>query len=194
MFLEESSIIEKGGEWLHELALNNNVLETLNFYMTYLAKVRFQDLEIIARNCRSLVSMKISECELLDLVGFFGAASVLEEFGGGSIGEQPERYSSLLFPPKLCCLGLTYMGRNEMPIVFPFASLLRRLDLLYALLDMEDHCLLIHRCPNLEVLEVESSSIMFLCFGVCFLFLRLLANAFVYIKLKKIKLWLFPLL
>ncbi|PSR93177.1 Coronatine-insensitive protein [Actinidia chinensis var. chinensis] len=161
LFLEESSIIEKGGEWLHELALNNNVLETLNFYMTYLAKVRFQDLELIARNCRSLVSMKISECELMDLVGFFGTASVLEEFGGGSIGEQPERYSSesyssLSFPPKLCSLGLTYMGRNEMPIVFPFASLLRRLDLLYAFLDMEDHCLLIHRCPNLEILETRN--------------------------------------
>jgi len=28
--------VEKDGEWLHELALNNTVLETLNFYMTYL--------------------------------------------------------------------------------------------------------------------------------------------------------------
>ncbi|CAL5343612.1 unnamed protein product [Camellia sinensis] len=156
LFLEESSIIERDGEWLHELALNNTVLETLNFYMTYLVNVRFEDLERIARNCRGLVSVKISECELLDLVGFFRAAAALEEFGGGSFSEQPERYSSVSFPPKLCRLGLTYMGQNEMPIIFPFASLLRRLDLLYALLDTEDHCLLIQKCPNLEVIETRN--------------------------------------
>ncbi|KAI8014152.1 Coronatine-insensitive protein 1 [Camellia lanceoleosa] len=124
--------------------------------MTELLKVRFQDLELIARNCRSLVSVKISECELMDLIGFFSAAAALEEFCGGSFGEQPEKYSSVSFPQRLRSLGLTYMGRNEMPIVFPFASLLRRLDLLYALLDMEDHCLLIQRCPNLEVLEARN--------------------------------------
>ncbi|XP_057510484.1 coronatine-insensitive protein 1-like [Actinidia eriantha] len=156
LFLEESSIIEKDGEWLHELALNNNVLETLNFYMTNLEQARFQDLELIARNCHSLVSVKVSECELLDLVGFFRAATALQEFGGGSFNEQTETYSSLSFPSKLCCLGLTYMGQNEMPIIFPFASLLRRLDLLYALLDTDDHCLLIQRCPNLEVLETRN--------------------------------------
>ncbi|KAL7214814.1 hypothetical protein ACSBR1_027072 [Camellia fascicularis] len=121
LFLEESSIIERDGEWLHELALNNTVLETLNFYMTYLVNVRVEDLERIARNCRGLVSVKISECELLDLVGFFRAAAALEEFGGGSFSEQPER-----------------------------------LDLLYALLDTEDHCLLIQKCPNLEVIETRN--------------------------------------
>ena len=82
LFLEESTITEKDGEWLHELALNNTVLETLNFYMTYITKVRFQDLELIARNCRSLVSVKISEFELLDLVGFFLATAALEELMG----------------------------------------------------------------------------------------------------------------
>ncbi|KAL6980650.1 Coronatine-insensitive protein 1 [Sarracenia purpurea var. burkii] len=158
LFLGGSSIIEKDGEWLHELALNNTVLETLNFYMMDLVEVRFQDLELIARNCPSLVSVKINECELLDLAGFFSAAAALEEFGGGSFGEQPERYSSLSFPPKVrcCCLGLTYMEQNKIPILFPFASLLRRLDLLYTLLDTEDHCLLIQRCPNLEVLETRN--------------------------------------
>lgn len=42
MFLEESSIIEKDGRWLHEIAINNSVLETLNFYMTDLVKVSFE--------------------------------------------------------------------------------------------------------------------------------------------------------
>ncbi|XAR71954.1 hypothetical protein NMG60_11018416 [Bertholletia excelsa] len=156
LFLEESSITEKDGEWLHELALNNTVLETLNFYMTYLDKVRFEDLELIAINCRSLVSVKISECEWLDLEGFFCAARALEEFGGGSFNKPAERYAALSFPPKLCCLGLTYMGQNEMPIIFPVTSLLRRLDLVYAFLSTDDHCLLIQKCPNLEVLETRN--------------------------------------
>ncbi|KAH7537517.1 coronatine-insensitive protein 1 [Ziziphus jujuba] len=156
LFLEESTIIEKDGEWLHELATNNTVLETLNFYMTELAKVQYQDLELIARNCRSLLSVKISDCEILELVDFFRAASVLEEFCGGSFNEQPENYTSVSLPQRLCRLGLTYMGKNEMPIVFPFASLLKKLDLLYALLDTDDHCMLIQRCPNLEVLETRN--------------------------------------
>lgn len=158
--MEESSIIETDGDWLHELAINNTVLETLNFYMTDLVKIKFQDLELIARNCRSLVSVKISDCEILCLVDFFRTAAALEEFCGGSFNEQPENYSVVSLPQRLCRLGLTYMGKNEMPMVFPFASLLKKLDLLYALLDTEDHCTLIQRCPNLEVLEVESQPIL----------------------------------
>lgn len=159
MFLEESSIVENDGEWLHELALYNTVLETLNFYMTDLVKVSFEDLELIARNCRSLNSVKVSDCEILDLLQFFSAAATLEEFCGGSFNEQPDKYSSVTLPAKLCRLGLTYLGENEMPIVFPFAPLLKKLDLLYALLGTEDHCTLIQRCPNLEVLEVEPEAI-----------------------------------
>ncbi|VVA12590.1 PREDICTED: coronatine-insensitive [Prunus dulcis] len=156
LFLEESTIVENDGQWLHELALNNSVLETLNFYMTDLIKVKFEDLELIAKNCRSLTSVKTSDCEILELVGFFRSASVLEEFCGGFFNEQSERYSVVSLPQKLCRLGLTYMGKNEMPMVFPYATLLKKLDLLYALLDTEDHCTLIQRCPNLEVLETRN--------------------------------------
>ncbi|TYG95312.1 hypothetical protein ES288_A11G257900v1 [Gossypium darwinii] len=138
--------------------MNNSVLETLNFYMTDLVKVGFEDLQLIARNCRNLVFVKISDCEILDLVGFFHAAAILEEFNGGSFYNQLDRYAAVTFPSRLCRLGLTYMGKNEMPIVFPFAPLFKELDLLYALLDTEDHCLLIQSCPNLEVLKVESQN------------------------------------
>ncbi|CAK9135725.1 unnamed protein product [Ilex paraguariensis] len=168
LFLEESVITEKDGEWLHELALNSKFLEVLNFYMTDLGQVGFQDLELIARNCGSLASIKICECDILDLVGFFRAAAALEEFGGGSFSEQLEevgegafneqlhKYSAVSFPPALCRLGLTYMGKKEMPILFPFASRLRKLDLLYALLDTEGHCVLIQKCTNLEILEARN--------------------------------------
>lgn len=156
--MEESSIDEKDGKWLHELALNNTVLEILNFYMTDLVRISFEDLELISRNCRSLVSIKVSDCEILNFLCFFRAANALEEFCGGSFSGQADKYSSVLFPPKLCRLGLTYMGKNEMPIIFPFAPQLKKLDLLYALLDTEDHCMLIQRSPNLEVLEVDSQN------------------------------------
>ncbi|KAK1364973.1 Coronatine-insensitive protein 1 [Heracleum sosnowskyi] len=156
LYLEESSIIENGGEWLHELALHNKVLETLNFYMTELAEVSCHDLELIAKNCSSLVSVKISDGEILDLAGFFEAASALEEFGGGSFNNQPEMYKYVPIPPRICLLGLTYLGKHELPHVFPIASRIKKVDLLYALLDTEDHCLLIERCPNLEILETRN--------------------------------------
>ncbi|KAI9156459.1 hypothetical protein LWI28_021424 [Acer negundo] len=155
-FLEESIIVERDGDWLHELAVNNTVLEALNFYLNELSKVNVEDLELIARNCRSLVSVKINDCELLDLVNFFQTATALEEFCGGIFNHPPEEYSVVSFPPKLCRLGLSFMGKNEMGIVFPFAAILKKLDLLYAFLDTEDHCLLIQKCPNLEVLETRN--------------------------------------
>ncbi|XVE69361.1 hypothetical protein DITRI_Ditri09bG0145900 [Diplodiscus trichospermus] len=151
--LEDSSIVEKDGQWLHEIAINNSVLETLNFYLAGLDQVSFEDLELIARKCRNLASVKISGCEILNLVGFFRAAAVLEEFCGGSCTKRPGRHADVIFPPRLCSLGLTDMGQNQMPIVFPFASLLKKLDLFYTALDTEDLCLLIQRCSNLEVLE-----------------------------------------
>lgn len=125
--------------------------------MTDLSCVNIKDLELIAKNCRNLVSVKIGDCEILDLVDFFRAAVSLEEFGGGCFNDQAEQYASMSYPPRLCLLGLNYMSTNEMPIVFPFASRLKKLDLLYALLDTEDHCRLLPMCPNLEVLEVKIS-------------------------------------
>lgn len=168
LFLEESTIVENDGEWIHELALNNTVLENLNFYQTYLGRVNAEDLELIAKNCPSLVSVKISECDISNLIGFFKAAVALEEFGGGSFSEPTEpaaengyneqfgRYSAVSFPQRLCHLGPTYLGINEMHILFPIASHLKKLDLLYAFLDTEAHCFLLQKCPNLEILEVES--------------------------------------
>ncbi|KAL0452766.1 UNVERIFIED_CONTAM: Coronatine-insensitive protein 1 [Sesamum latifolium] len=159
LFLEESTITENDGEWLHQLALNNTVLEHLNFYMTDLTRVRAGDIELIARRCPSLASIKIGDCDISDLTGFFRAAASLEEFGGGSFSvpnEQLERYASVAFPPRLSGLGLSYLGKAEMPIVYPVASKLKKLDLLCALLDTEGHCQLLQRCPNLEFLETRN--------------------------------------
>ncbi|WOL16550.1 hypothetical protein Cni_G25337 [Canna indica] len=149
LFLEESSVTQKDDRWIHELAVNNTVLETLNFYMTELTVIP-QDLELLARNCKSLVSLKISECDIFDLVDFFRSATSLEEFGGGSFNDQVGEIN------RLCCVGLIYMGKNEMSLLFPFADALKRLDLQYTFLSTEAHCQLIQRCPNLEVLEARN--------------------------------------
>ncbi|XP_019151379.1 PREDICTED: coronatine-insensitive protein 1-like [Ipomoea nil] len=163
LVLEESAVTDNDGDWLHELALNNTVLENLNFYMTELFKIRSEDIELVAKNCPALVSMKISDCDVSNLFGFFRTATKLEEFAGGSFcvgenenNEQLRRYSAVSFPPRLCSLGLTFLGIHEMPIVFPVASLLRKLDLLYACLDTEGHCVLLQKCINLEVLETRN--------------------------------------
>ncbi|CAI9091640.1 OLC1v1026713C1 [Oldenlandia corymbosa var. corymbosa] len=166
LFLEESKVIDKDGQWLREIALNHTALENLNFYLTEIGNVDFQDLELIARRC-PLISLKISDCDIVDLIGFFRAAVSLEEFAGGStnvqqdledensLNEQLGRYAAVSFPQKLCQLGLTYLGNLEMQIVFPVCARLKKLDLLYAFLNTEGHCQVLRRCPNLEVLETR---------------------------------------
>lgn len=137
--------------------MKNTVLETLNFYMAELNLINIRDLEMIARNCRSLVSLKISDWDIMDLVDVLRAATTLEEFGGGSFNDQVgevNKYSVVALPPNLCQVGLSFLGKNEMSVLFPCAPLLKKLDLKYTLLNTEDHCQLIQRCPNLEILEV----------------------------------------
>ncbi|XBI30192.1 hypothetical protein VPH35_053993 [Triticum aestivum] len=103
LFLEECVITDEGGEWLHELAVNNSVLVTLNFYMTEL-KVVPADLELLAKNCKSLLSLKISECDLSDLIGFFEAANALQDFAGGSFNEKLDLQYTFLSTEDHCQL------------------------------------------------------------------------------------------
>ncbi|GAB2299619.1 Coronatine-insensitive protein 1 [Dionaea muscipula] len=155
LIMEECSIEELNGDWLHEVALNNTVLETLNFYLSWLDKINVKDLELIASTC-PLVSLKVCNCEMTNLITIFQSATTLEEFGGGSFDETEEVYPTITFPTRLRSLCITYLGRNEMQIIFPVGHLLKKLDLVYALLGTEDHCNLIQRCPNLEVLETTN--------------------------------------
>lgn len=157
LFLEESNIKDHGGEWLHELATNNTALVTLNFYLTELS-FSPADLELLARNCRSLTTLKISDRDISDLGGLFHAATALQDFGGGLFDDENgmavNKYNNFYFPPSLQCLSLGFMATDEMHVIFPYAAILKKLDLQYALLSTEDHCQLIPRCPNLLVLAV----------------------------------------
>ncbi|KAL7611748.1 hypothetical protein Lser_V15G08440 [Lactuca serriola] len=116
LYLHERLIVEKDGEWLHELALRNAAMESLNFYKTNLVKFDFKDLEFIAKNySESLLSVKISECDLTDLSDFFNHAVKLQEFGGGAFSDKPKNYAGLKFPPLLTSMALNYMSQPELP-------------------------------------------------------------------------------
>lgn len=155
LFLEDSIISENDGEWFHQLALQNSVLETLNFYMTFMEQIEVEDLELLARNC-PLVSVKIGDTDLVHLGNFFRTATRLQEFSGGSYNEELEQYANIVFPAGMTSLGPMYLVESHLPVLFPIAHLLRRLDLVYASLNSEGHCHLILKCPNLEVLETTN--------------------------------------
>ncbi|CAM8961182.1 unnamed protein product [Rhodiola kirilowii] len=154
-FLEESRILDNGGQWLHEIAVSNTVLETLNFYMTDLATVDFRDLELISRNCHSLKSVKISNnWEIIDLLGFFRLAASLEEFCGGSHNRLTDDIIDVILPATIQRLGLTNIRSNGLRVLFPLGGLeLTKLDLGYTWVKIHYH--LIWKFPNLEVIEAQ---------------------------------------
>jgi coronatine-insensitive protein 1 len=174
LFLEESSIDEKeDDEWIRDLATNNYVLEKLNFFLTEL-KASPEYLTLLVRNCQRLKTLKISECLMPDLIGLFRATQTLQEFAGGSFDDHGEtvenrNYEDCYFPPSLHSLSLLYMGPNEMQILFPYAARLKKLDLQFTFLSTEDHCQIVQRCPNLEVLEVCWKIIVLFIFHIVML-------------------------
>jgi len=159
-FLEESTIAEKENvEWLRELATSNTVLETLNFFLTDI-RASPAYLALVVRNCRRLKTLKISECFMSELVDMFRATDTLQAFAGGNFDEPVQgggnrKYENYYFPPSIQRLSLLYMGTNEMQVLFPYGAALKKLDLQFTFLTTEDHCQLVQRCPNLEILEVR---------------------------------------
>ncbi|KAL2524912.1 Coronatine-insensitive protein 1 [Abeliophyllum distichum] len=168
--LERSNIIEHGREWLHELALNSSTLESLNFYRTGLGLAIHRDLELIAINCESLVSLKITHCVLEDLNNFFEAANVLQEFGGACtrditieqfeaiVSEGFESIDELTdlnvrFPHSLSHLSLISFGSARFSFLLLIGCGFKKLDLQSTLFDTKDHFYLLAKCPNLEILK-----------------------------------------
>jgi coronatine-insensitive protein 1 len=165
LFLEESEIKDEGGEWLHELALRNISLEVLNFYVPYLESINMRDLELIATNCRALTSLRVNECDILELRGVLDKATELEEFGGGSFqfvnsdehALETDTYRSVKFPSKVISLiGLNDLSETGLPFILPRACNLKKLDLQFTYLSTESHCELLCLCTGLEVLEVRN--------------------------------------
>ncbi|CAN5952101.1 unnamed protein product, partial [Sphagnum jensenii] len=91
--LEDSAVIDAGGEWLHALAQNNSVLESLNFVVVGLDSASVEDLALLVGNCKSLVSLKVSGYNTLwvpgvDHAGIATQVYKWKEQSGGTICNQ----------------------------------------------------------------------------------------------------------
>lgn len=156
LHLEKSNFLVKDGEWIHQMALHNKSVRVLNFYLTPLNEVNTQDLETLASNCPSLVSLKMGLFDILKLKGFFKVARHLQEFYGSKFSDDDKKKAEdICLPQNLSGVGFYYMRGSELPLVFPFADKIQKLDLRFAWLSSAYQCELLRNTPNLEVLEVN---------------------------------------
>ncbi|KAH7425767.1 hypothetical protein KP509_11G069800 [Ceratopteris richardii] len=156
--IEECTLEDHSGNWLHELSQRNSTLESLNISGSDLQHVEPDDLLNLTLNCQSLVSLKLNDFELEDLREIFRKATALQELGGVSIGESHSK--EIILPSRLTSLvSLAYNGIGEgdeavNSLVQPIATGLKKIDLQFAFLSVPGHCELLGHCSNLEALEV----------------------------------------
>ena len=164
--LEDSDVLDVGGEWLHALARCNSTLEELNFGVLGVEDVDVADLVTLVKRCKSLVCLKVGEIEMLDMVDVLRRVPSLQELGAGScnnlVGDEDEDVKSISLPKNLKALsGMWSLMDAGLPMVLPIAPNLRKLDLKFTLLSCEGHCVLLSRCHALEELEVTTTSSIF---------------------------------
>ncbi|PWA89262.1 hypothetical protein CTI12_AA107970 [Artemisia annua] len=149
--LKVSGLDYRDGKWLHELALHNSSIESLDFSDMSGTNIDVNDLTLLAKNCsQSLVSFKFRDREI-DLADFFSYAVRLEDC-------HVSKYAGFKFPPNLRCMGIFELSKSSFPFVLPFAHQLRELKIARVTLDDDSQCFLIQRCPKLEVLEAPYAS------------------------------------
>ncbi|PWA92590.1 hypothetical protein CTI12_AA078400 [Artemisia annua] len=146
--------IEKDGKWLHELAMNNKVIESFHFDDNPFA-FDVEGITLLAKNCsKSLVSLKITPCSLIDLRDAFRHAIRLEKIDSAFCVEDMESVD-FIFPPNMCRLGILDLPVTSFTSLLPFANQLRELNLRCVSFGVICQCFLFERCPNLEVLYTE---------------------------------------
>jgi coronatine-insensitive protein 1 len=158
--VEDSDIADEGGEWLHELARNNSVLEEVNFAVLGLEDVDVADLILLVEKCKSLVSLRVGEIEMVDMIRALSKASSLRELGAGScnyLGDEDSKTPvHISLPTTLTALsGLWAMGDAGLAMVLPIAANLGKLDLKFTLLSTKAYCKLFSECHVLEELQVH---------------------------------------
>jgi coronatine-insensitive protein 1 len=159
--IDDSDVEDKGGDWLQALAQNNSVLEVLNFAILGLEDIDIDDMALLVEKCKSLVSLKVGEVEMVDMVGVLSKAHSLRELGAGSCNELGDEESGMTvtisLPSQLTALsGLWAMGDVGLTMVMPIAPNLRKLDLKFTLLSSKGHCQLLSHCHALQELQVQS--------------------------------------
>lgn len=161
MSVEDSDVIDKGGAWLKALAVyNSGALEVLNFAVLGLEDVEVADLAVLVEKCKALMSLKVGEVEMMDMIGAIRRASSLRELGGGScsyLGDQDSRsYVPISLPSYLTGLsGLWAMDDAGLAMILPIAPNLKKLDLKFTLLSRKAYCQIFSLCHALEELQVQ---------------------------------------
>ncbi|XP_071735144.1 coronatine-insensitive protein 1-like [Rutidosis leptorrhynchoides] len=158
--LQKSEIVDKDGEWLHELALRSTCLEALNYYETSIIKCDRKDIVSLAKNCSdTLISLKLMDCDCSDIMRVFRYAVKLEEFGGAPF-YNPSTGTFITFHSKVRSMAFANMSRFVTSVVLGyiqlgFAQQLTELDLTYAILTASNYVVIVNKCPNLEVLYAK---------------------------------------
>lgn len=165
--VEDSDVADKGGEWLHALAMNNTgVLEVLNFAVLGLDSVDAADLTLLVEKCKNLYSLKVGETELVDMVAALTkAGSSLKELGAGSCfnlgDDEGGSEVPVSLPSGLTGLsGLWALGDPGLAMVLPVAPNLKKLDLKFTLLSTKAYCQVFSLCHSLEELQVPRSKLL----------------------------------
>lgn len=176
--LEDSEVTDNSGEWMHALAQYNSVLEVLNFAVLGLEAIDISDLTILVQKCKSLVSLKVGEIDMEELIGVLSKVPNLKELGAGSCNElrdDEEGAVPISLPAHLTALtGLWAMNDSGWRMVLPVAANLRKLELKFTLLSRNAHCELLSHCHVLEELQVVctwSCRMAFLHYCECMHFL-----------------------
>ncbi|XP_024384913.1 coronatine-insensitive protein homolog 1a isoform X2 [Physcomitrium patens] len=160
--LEDSEVEDKGGEWLHALALNDSTLEELHFGVLGIEAIDIEDLTILVEKSKSLVCLKVAEIELLDMIDVLQRVPSLEDLGAGSCNylgaKDVDDFVSIPWPKKLNALsGMWSLMDSGLPQILPIAPNLIKLDLKYTLLSCEGHCLLLSHCFSLQELQTRNT-------------------------------------
>ncbi len=163
--LEDSDVIDEGGEWLHALAQNNSVLESLDFAVPGLDTASVEDLAFLVGRCKSLVSLKVGDIDMSDLAGVLSKVPFLKELGTGGFSdlgdENKSMAASINLPQHLTSLsGLWAMPDLGLQMVQPVAANLKKLDLKFTVLSCRGHCELLSHCFALEELQVCMSPLV----------------------------------
>ncbi|XP_071735126.1 coronatine-insensitive protein 1-like [Rutidosis leptorrhynchoides] len=118
-------------------------MESLNFYESDIDCYDMKDIVLLAKNCSEpLISLNLNDYDLRDLLTLFCYAVKLEEFGGA--------------PSYKSDTTISYMRRNDFPIVVDLAQQLMKLDLMCSMSDdINFGGFLAYECPNLEVLYTK---------------------------------------
>jgi coronatine-insensitive protein 1 len=163
--LEDSDVIDEGGEWLHALAQNNSVLESLDFAVPGLDTASVKDLAFLVGRCKSLVSLKVGDMDMSDLAGVLSKVPFLKDLGTGGFSdlgdENKGMAASINLSQHLTSLsGLWAMPDIGLQMVQPVAANLKKLDLKFTVLSRRGHCELLSHCFALEELQVCMSPLV----------------------------------